>query len=415
MKKLLRIILFLTGLLLGAYGILLITLPLIGAKTQVMITDVTTPLPQLQDRFKERNLHIVSFVFDGEDGRTISGFSLRLSPPLGLTDIAGTADAFQIKRLPQLSALEDDAGISLMNGVMAAAGLLLALMMLPRKRRKAKARPKAASRPKPLRSTSRRQRYCMDCGQKLPQTAKFCVSCGARDPFGEEKASSAQTGQAAASLHSVQPTSGELQPMRTEGNGSPQPGDTVTPAKAANQVPASGDEQTARSSAHTSVRDRAPQKKGKAARIVRIVAILLLITGIGAGFFYRQQIVHTAVHLYFDNQWRFTAGKAEDEKGIRDMLDAAAKAFQSGDVAAACGYVFPPDAERIKALLTKRPGFMAAIAAYLGNVKGIRLGEAYTSSYGYSARPAEVIASFSGNEYSFQLLKIGDAWFISSL
>ncbi|MDD2560756.1 MAG: zinc ribbon domain-containing protein [Eubacteriales bacterium] len=460
MKKLLKTIIFLAGLLLGAYGILLITLPFIGTKTQAVITGVMRPLPQLQDGFKHHNLQIVAFMFNGEDGRAVTSYSLHLSPALGLLDAGDPAEAFRINTIPQLSALEDDAGIRLINGGTAAVGLLIALLMLPWKRRKVKTQPKAASRPRRLQPASRRRQYCLACGQKLPRTARYCTGCGTRDPFGEEMVSGARTGQGlepVASKLAVQPaslkairfrrtsascpscaapirpgqnfcqecgastgesaneTEGELQPAQAEGDSSPQPGDIIALAKGTDEAPARGDDQTVQPSANTAVREGVPRKKRKSVRLIRITAVLLLLVGISAGLFYRQQIVYAAAHFYFGNQWRFTKGKAEDEKKIRDTLDAAANAMKSGDVDAACGYVFPPNADRIRALFQNQPGYMEAMAQFLGNVNGIRLGEAYTSAYGYSARPAEAVTAFSGNEYSIQLLRIGKDWYISRL
>lgn len=307
MKKLLKTIIFLAGLLLGAYGILLITLPFIGTKTQAVITGVMRPLPQLQDGFKHHNLQIVAFMFNGEDGRAVTSYSLHLSPALGLLDAGDPAEAFRINTIPQLSALEDDAGIRLINGGTAAVGLLIALLMLPWKRRKVKTQPKAASRPRRLQPASRRRQYCLACGQKLPRTARYCTGCGTRDPFGEEMVSGARTGQGlepvafklavqpaslkairfrrtsascpscaapirpgqnfcqecgASTGESANETEGELQPAQAEGDSSPQPGDIIALAKGTDEAPARGDDQTVQPSANTAVREGAPRKKG---------------------------------------------------------------------------------------------------------------------------------------------------------
>ena len=451
MKKLLKIILFFIGVFLAVYGILLILLPFVGAKALCVITVVNKPFPALQDRLPGRDLFYVTYTYEGDEGRTVNGSSLRLYSASDAPVAGEAAGVLFISAVPQLNAPEDDTGFNLKNGILAGAGLLLAMLPLPWKRRKAPARIKASRRIKPPGSTWQKHQFCQACGKKLTLTAKYCTSCGIQDPFGMGSAGEAlkepnPTTQVQAPVkavlfkrtiilcprctapvrmgqnfcqecgESLRENQDESPASTTQAEGDSRPGFAADDADSGDMnTPAAAVRRDTRPPAKEIRKTRARSPKGKAARIFRIAAVLLLLAGITLGFIYHQQIVYAATHLYFDNQWRFAKNKAEDEKGIRTMLDGAAKAFESGDVAAACAFAFPPEEDRFRNLLDSQPGYMAAMAGYLGSIRQIRLGEAYTSAYGYSARPAEVTASLSGREFNIQLLKIGDTWYISGL
>jgi hypothetical protein len=431
LRKLFKLLMFLIGVFLAAYGILLILLPAVGLRTQAGIVEVRRPLTVLQDRIPEYNIHFITYTFADNAGAVIAGYAVQQSGAQYAHTIGEVIYVRYIEKYPLLSAPGSDAGLSVKNGLITAAGLLLfRLSLLRRKKRRSQSETDGSRRP--MYSSSRKTQYCHACGKKLPLTAKFCTGCGIANPFlaempaGPDLANMPETASAeqapepelqAVNLSDTDSCVKEGQPAQLGQEGkvaSPLTVEMPAVVKESVSVPARKRKESARRLERAAAA-AVPGGKKKRHRKLAVIASLLLAAGIAAGIVYREELQFAAEKLYYQNKWRFAQGKAENEKLIRDMLSNTAEALERGDAAAASAFVFPPNAEKLKALFTGQPEGMKALAVALRSAKDIRLGDSYTNSYGFTARAAEVTAVYDGGGFTVQLLQVGDSWYINTL
>lgn len=157
------------------------------------------------------------------------------------------------------------------------------------------------------------------------------------------------------------------------------------------------------------------QHSKKKSQVKKIILLLLFITFIySALWYFARPIQQYATRLYWQNQWRFVEGKAENEKEIKKMLEGFIAALEKKDANAASSYIHPDKAAAYKKMFAAKPEGMTALAASLRKITGIKMTGSIKMDK-VSGRIAEVGIIYNNTHLEIQLKKVNDKWYVFNI
>lgn len=153
----------------------------------------------------------------------------------------------------------------------------------------------------------------------------------------------------------------------------------------------------------------------KKSRVKRAILFLILLAALSAAaWHFGRPVWHMAERFYWQNQWRFVKGKAQNEKEINKMMEEFASTLERRDADGASAFVHPDKAEAYKEMFKAKPEGMIALASIIRSIEGIKMTEE-TDLDNVKGRIAEVKVIYNGTEFEIQLIKVNDTWYVFNI
>ena len=137
-KKFGPILVLFVAVILIIYGLIHISLGIIGEKDTAIITNIRRQGGERNEAVPNRYTYSISYSFTLPDGKEIDGFTYKIGNAVYVKVSKSNVSIVPVRYLkafPQINALESDAGIKLGNFIIIGAGIVLIKLIKPRKKR----------------------------------------------------------------------------------------------------------------------------------------------------------------------------------------------------------------------------------------------------------------------------------------
>ena len=140
-KKIGQILVLFIAIMFVLYGSMHIYLGFFGVKDRAVITGIRRQGGERNEPVPNRYTYVISYSFNLPDGRSIDGFAYKIGNAV-YVKVTGsnmnTAHIRYLKALPEINALERDAGLKMGNLIIIGAGILIKKLIKPKSKSKKK-------------------------------------------------------------------------------------------------------------------------------------------------------------------------------------------------------------------------------------------------------------------------------------
>lgn len=136
-KKLGSIFVIFIAVMLILFGLIQVSLGLIGEKDTAIITNIRRQGGERNEAVPNRYTYSVSYTFTLPDGKKIDGFTYKIGNAVYVkvsSSNISTTPVRYLKAFPRINTLESDAGLKAGNLILIGTGILIIKMIRPKKR-----------------------------------------------------------------------------------------------------------------------------------------------------------------------------------------------------------------------------------------------------------------------------------------